>query len=140
MAMVGSDVASQTTGGYVILMAVSSLGVSAAFLRAFLARTDPDHTTQGVCDAIITPETKERKCAYLDLIAGQTDDKGRPHVGEATMFVSHAWGYKFKVSCEAMLEEAETRPDAYFWFDLFVNNQHDTSAKPHDWWSTTFKR
>ncbi len=121
-------------------VAISSLGVSAAFLRVFLARTDPTHTTQDVCDAIITPETKERKCAYLDLLAGQTDDKGLPYVGKATMFVSHAWGYKFNVSCEAMLEVAEEREDAYFWFDLFVNNQHDTAAKPHDWWSTTFKR
>jgi hypothetical protein len=119
---------------------ISSLGVSAAFLRAFLARTDPSHTTQDVCDAIIKPETRERKCAFIDLLADQTDDKGLPYVGEATMFVSHAWAYHFHVSCETVLEEAEELPDAYFWFDLFVNNQHNTSAKPHDWWSTTFKR
>ncbi len=123
--------------------AISPLGVSAAFLREFLARTDPAHTTQGVCDAIITPETLGRKCAFIDLLfAEQKDSNGRPLVGKATVFVWHAWGYPFRVSCEAMLEFSgeEGNESAYFWFDLFVNNQHDTSAKPHDWWSTTFKR
>ena len=124
-------------------MSISTLGVSAAFLRDFLARTDPSHTTQNVCDAIIKPETAARKCAFVDLLAGRCGADGRPFVGKATVFVSHAWAYPFRVPCDVMLEEAEEREgkeDAYFWFDLFVNNQHDTVEKPHDWWSTTFKR
>ena len=121
--------------------AVSSRGVSAAFLREFLARTTPGHTTQDVCDAIITPETKARKCAFIDLLQDKVDAQGLPYVGKATVFVSHAWGYRFSVACETILEEAEERKGVqYFWFDLFVNNQHDTTAKPHNWWSTTFKR
>ena len=53
--------------------AVSSRGVSAAFLREFLARTTPGHTTQDVCDAIITPETKARKCAFIDLLQDKVE-------------------------------------------------------------------
>ena len=120
---------------------ISLLGVSAAFLRKFRGRTNPNHTTQDVCDAIITPETKDRKCAFIDTLKDEVDEQGLPYVGKATMFVSHAWGYRFEVACETMLEVAEERGGTqYFWFDLFVNNQHDTAAKPHDWWSTTFKR
>ncbi len=77
---------------------------------------------------------------HRELLDGKTDAQGRPFVAKATVFVSHAWAYRFSVACEVMLEEAKVKPDAYFWFDLFVNNQHDTSAKPHDWWSTTFKQ
>lgn len=29
--------------------------------------------------------------------------------------------------------------DTVLWFDLFSNNQHDTGARPFEWWSTTFK-
>ena len=121
-------------------MSISTLGVSAAFLRDFLARTNPSHNTQDVCDAIVKPETAARKCAFVDLLAGKCGADGKPFVGKATVFVSHAWAYPFRVPCEVMLDEAKDKPEAYYWFDLFVNNQHDTTAKPHDWWSTTFKR
>jgi tetratricopeptide (TPR) repeat protein len=32
------------------------------------------------------------------------------------------------------------QPQPYFWFDLFTNNQHDTSEVPQSWWATTFKK
>ena len=63
----------------------------------------------------------------------------RSVVGEATVFVSHGWKCGFEKAVEVMLEYAESHPEAYFWFDLFVNNQNIASNIPHEWWRTTFK-
>ena len=55
--------------------AVSSRGVSAAFLREFLARTNPDHTTQDVCDAILAGVESRRDVdpRRVDLVRLQDD-------------------------------------------------------------------
>ena len=38
------------------------------------------------------------------------------------------------------VEQYEARhPNTYFWFDLFVNNQHQATDHPFEWWCTTFQ-
>lgn len=119
------------------------VGVSGAFLRTFARKAFAgweDMTTAEVCQKVVQPETSARKCAFIDLVGAQeTDDEGRPLVGRATVFVSHAWGCPFKTTLVTMLEHAAEHPDAYFWFDLILNNQHDTAARPQEWWTTTFR-
>ena len=39
-----------------------------------------------------------------------------------------------------MEQHAKEHPGAYFWFDLYINNQHGTESVPQEWWSTTFKQ
>ncbi len=121
-------------------MSFASFGVSAPFLRSFKARVPAEYTTKDVCDKIIIPETDSLKCAFVDLLKGTNDENGRPLIGQATVFVSHAWKFKFSSSFEVMMDYAESNPDAYFWFDLFVNNQNVAANLPQEWWSTTFKR
>eukprot|EP00911_Craspedida_sp_UC1_P001841 UC1_evm1s1411 len=60
-------------------------------------------------------------------------------VGPATVFVSHAWKFPLSAALDVMLTQAEEEPEAYFWFDLFVNNQISAPALAQDWWATTFK-
>jgi hypothetical protein len=49
------------------------------------------------------------------------DARGRPHVGPATRFVSHAWSYPFADLLAALLARAEAAPhdataeDEYLW-------------------------
>eukprot|EP00911_Craspedida_sp_UC1_P002947 UC1_evm1s2150 len=119
-----------------------AVGVSAAFLRDFATKVrklGDTPTTKDVCDLIIVPETKERKCALVDLLGGKTDDTGRALLGRPTVFVSHAWRYTFETPLSVMLDYAKDHPDTYFWFDLFVNNQNIAADLPQEWWTTTFR-
>jgi tetratricopeptide (TPR) repeat protein len=117
-------------------------GVSANFLKLFVQKLqDASWSTQQVCTHVIKPETEELRCAYLDLWEGKTDVQGAPYVAPATVFVSHAWKYSFIAVCvDVMISYAEKNPDVYFWFDLFVNNQHGTAAIPFDWWTNRFRQ
>ena len=38
-----------------------------------------------------------------------------------------------------MEQYAEDHPDAYFWFDLFTNNQNEVANKDFDWFCSTFR-
>jgi len=103
-------------------------GVSAAFLRKFVedataALGAGDFTTKDACDAVVVPRTRPQMCAYVDLYEGQLDVSGRPYLAPATVFISHAWKYPLDTPVSVMLQHAEANPNAYCWFDLFVNNQ-----------------
>eukprot|EP00045_Choanoeca_perplexa_P011841 m.126950 g.126950 ORF g.126950 m.126950 type:complete len:767 (-) comp15788_c0_seq1:79-2379(-) len=122
-----------------ILRTTVPMGVSAAFLRKFRSNIEPHATTSDVCRQFILPGTSSRQCAYIELLDGQLSDDGFKATSPATVFVSHAWRYRFHHVVEAMLDYAADHPNAYFWFDLFVNNQNKAADLPQDWWSTTFK-
>ena len=96
-------------------------------------------TTKDVCDKYVMVETRKRRCAFIDLFVGKKDRSGKPYVGPATVFVSHAWKYTFAEPVDAMEQHAAVYGQSYFWFDLFVNNQHGTEERPQEWWKTTFK-
>lgn len=128
------------------------VGVSAAFLRMFAEKHElPVEMTSGetagaagpttteVCRDVILPATAATRGALVELYAGDA-----ALVGAATVFVSHAWRYPFAAAVSAMLaldERARAAGEAppFFWFDLFVNNQNDTAAKPQEFWTTTFQ-
>lgn len=68
------------------------------------------------------------------------DTTGAPLISSATVFVSHAWRYSFyDVVVDIMEQHAMKNPDAYFWFDLFTNNQNEVASKDFHWFSTTFR-
>jgi hypothetical protein len=121
-----------------------SLGVSAGFLRDLQTTltTDPDITTEKLCEAVIKPATLTQRCAFLATLRGRTDSSGKPSIGRATVFVSHAWRYRVSDVIDTMLDFASADPDTdhYFWFDVFVNNQHAEGLNhPFEWWCSTFK-
>jgi hypothetical protein len=60
-------------------------------------------------------------------------------VDRVTVFISHAWKYKFLHVLSALKDHFKDEPDTIIWFDLFSNNQHKASDLPYEWWQTVFK-
>lgn len=120
------------------------LGVSIEFIRKFIADNShlsgfAEFTTLEVCDRIVKPLTKSRHFPFLELFRDQRDENGKLYVGPATAFVSHAWKYKFCEPVDVMEQFTEEEdPAAYFWFDLFINDQNIAAKLPYEWWKTTF--
>ncbi len=52
------------------------------------------------------------------------------YVDRATVFISHAWGYKFKDVLEALMTY-NFPPDTYLWFDLFSNILISIGGRAH---------
>lgn len=77
-------------------------------------------TTADVCLFCLIPDTAagvsgvetDVTCSYVELLQEQAslDDEGRPLVGPATHFVSHAWSYDFTTLCRALYEFYDQRP------------------------------
>ena len=119
------------------------MGVSVSLLRLLHGKAKAlgsGLTTTEVCNRLVIPETAPFKCAYIDLFANKNDESGRAYVAPATTFVSHAWQYNVEEPIDVMLDDAESRPNEYYWFDICVNNQNIAADLPQDWWSTIFKR
>ena len=73
-------------------------------------------------------------------MAFESDKERHAHIGQATAFVSHAWGHQF-LDVIAALEDYDSRQPVptFFWFDIFSNNQHKTAARDFSWWQTVFR-
>ena len=105
---------------------VQERGVSLAFLQRFIAEKGIGFrtTTAEVCERIVKPITSGAQCAYHELLRGEPGHSGRSHY-----FISHSWAYRFMdlvlaiENFEAQLMPKSTR---YYWFDIFVLNQHST--------------
>ena len=120
--------------------------MSIEFVRQFVAEyggleTVGKMSTTMVCESIVKPATLDRRCAYIDKFRiHQTVDGGtKPLMGPASVFVSHAWKYAFGDPVDVMEQYERAHPDSYFWFDVFMNNQHKAETRPQSWWSTTFR-
>jgi hypothetical protein len=69
---------------------------------------------------------------------------GSGHVGEANMFLSHAWGNQFIDTVDAALGAATERQLAlggvvYFWIDIFSTSQHSALNIPSIEWMRMFR-
>ena len=108
---------------------------------AALPPEPPLATTDDVNKLAMAHLTGARRCAYASLL----DAGDASLVGEATTFVSHAWGMPFDALIAALREsereqrarEPERTP--YFWLDLLVNDQFAASSRPFEWWQTVFR-
>ena len=50
-----------------------------------------------------------------------------PSVGKSSYFISHSWSYRFRellVILESFEEQTKPEHTVYYWFDIFVMNQH----------------
>lgn len=120
-------------------LAFPTRGVKLSHAQAFLqehAGKLAGKTTTEVCEEIIKPLTLAHGCSYCDLLDAMSHDA----VGEAEVFISHAWKFQFLDVVEALqIHFQDQNPDIVIWLDLFSNNQHDTGSKPNTWWSGVFK-
>eukprot|EP00045_Choanoeca_perplexa_P016659 m.227354 g.227354 ORF g.227354 m.227354 type:complete len:1018 (+) comp17322_c0_seq7:36-3089(+) len=117
------------------------LGVSEACLRWLLEHVveDVSSIAHAYCKKI-KKFTENQGCAFVDMANNlqqqqpgyNNDGTEADWVAPATNFVSHTWNYPFAVPLEIMYDLAQearstTGKEAYFWFDVFSNNQHAVS-------------
>ena len=55
----------------------------------------------------------------------------------ATVFVSHAWKYDFRMFVNALMTRFEKEPESLLWIDIFSHNQHNELSS--DEWITNFE-
>jgi len=114
-------------------------GVAVSFLEEFIShhggrsRFDGLTTTQ-VCEEILKPVTVAAQSSYCEYMESQNHTK----VGLATVFVSHAWLFKFMDVVNALQYHFRHSMETIVWFDLFSNNQHRAVSLDFDWWCGTF--
>ena len=94
---------------------------------------------------IVKPESKGTGQPYIQIYANSNDEATRKlMVSAVTVFVSHAWRYSFyDIVVDVMEQYAGEFPDAYFWFNLYTNNQNDMHEHQRfgdfECFSSTFK-
>ena len=49
-----------------------------------------------------------------------------PLVGRPTVFLSHAWGFRFRKLLAALEAFDAAHPGTFFWFDCFSLDEHAT--------------
>jgi hypothetical protein len=111
-------------------------GIKLAYLVKFASKLPIEFlneaTTKDVCDNFVIPPTEEKKTSFVESLDSS-------EVGQATVFVSHAWQYKFKDVLQALERYFALEPDVIVWFDVFCANQHKALYRDFYWWTTTFK-
>ena len=113
---------------------------------AFLTGTVTAYqTTEDVDQLAKAHLTSERRCAYVEMLDGNPE-----FVGEATVFISHAWKMRFDTLVDCVREadaairvpgHPRYKPGAtpYFWIDLLVSDQHSASSRPFTWFEIVFR-
>ena len=101
-----------------------------------------DKTTDDMCKSFIVPLTAPTVVSYCDYLTAENSQC--EFIGQATIFISHAWKYKFLDVIDAIStyinENQYNSASSFIWFDLFTNNQNGkvTASLPFEWWSGTF--
>ena len=89
------------------------------------------------------PATKDYELSYCDMIFEKAKQSATTQldrvVETATVFISHAWKYKFLDVLDALEDHFKDEPDKIIWFDLVSNNQQKATGLSYEWWATTFK-
>ncbi|GFH55193.1 TPR-like protein [Chaetoceros tenuissimus] len=98
-------------------------------------------TTTDVNEDFVKPFTKDYEQSYCDMILEKAKDNDDLNgvVTTATVFISHAWKYKFLHVLDALKDHFKDEPDKIVWFDIVSNNQHKATELEYGWWATTFK-
>jgi len=89
-------------------------------------------TTSDVGKSFIKTITSSASSSYCQHVKRHNHND----VGEATVYICHAWSYLFVDVVDALWNHFQDAPDTYIWFDLFCVNQHIFKAADHDhtWW------
>jgi hypothetical protein len=101
------------------VLAISKDGVKLSYVKEFYDSCGgkemlKDLTTTEVNDKFLKPMTASSQlslCEYLK-------ESNHPAVGVATVFISHAWLYKFLDVVDALQYHFRDTPDIVIWFDL----------------------
>lgn len=104
--------------GFGVSLAAFDFAIAAAGGRAAIA----DKTTAWTKEHVVLPATRATSSSYADVLFAAG---GAAFVGEATAFLSHAYAYPFLAVVDAVRAwEVATGASTFYYFDLFVVNQH----------------
>jgi hypothetical protein len=100
------------------------------------------HRYINVADPNITADTAPPGTrSFLQKL--KADPQTAPFIGTPTVFLSHAWTYKFRNVIAAVRNYVnalpERAPKPFFWFDCFSIDEHATQTLTQEWWSSTFQ-
>ncbi len=103
------------------------LGVQLSYLDEFVHKCGGRKKLKGLSIAeinekFVKPMTEEKKTSLCEML----QDEKHGSVGEATIFVSHAWQHDFLNIVNALQHHLRETPHVVIWFDLFSINQHRT--------------
>ena len=106
------------------------------------ALRQPPTTTTQVNLCVVKPDTLVVGCSYARMLVARGEGEGA--VGRPTLFLSHAWRYRFADLVDALDEHlaglpAADRDAARVWNDIFVENQNSANVKPEGYFFTAFK-
>ncbi len=104
---------------------INDCGGEDAFMKRPLVKEPL--TCYDVCHKFIKPQTLHAECTYLEYFTESA--RGSPHVGEAQVYVCHAWSDLFLETVHSLRHHFNDKPDTFIWFDLFCNNQHTLPEK-----------
>jgi hypothetical protein len=109
-----------------------NLGVSLEFLEEFLNNLFPEGreafehlSTHEVCEELIKPVTVLQNLSLCEVL----EQRKCSEIGEATVFVSHVWQYRFLDLVDSLILrfsglEPPKRAKVRLWIDVFSVNQH----------------
>jgi len=110
-------------------------GVSLPFLVSFVRQhlIGSNTSTEDVMQQYVKPESRSRKCCYVELVKTWTNADGVRAVKKPQYFVSHCWADAFCSLLEQLVifterEERTVKGPFHFWVDIFAINQHDVAA------------
>jgi hypothetical protein len=102
------------------------------YAHRYIDATDPSHSVTQA-----PPGTR----SFLQKLAA--DPETAHFVGAPSVFLSHAWSYRFRNVIAAVRSHVRALPEGapppFFWFDVFSIDEHATQALTQEWWSTTFQ-
>ena len=99
----------------------SRKGVNAQFLRHFFFHANTKMKTWQLKKQFTIVATAADKCPLVEILKPE-------YVGQANVFVSHAYSYDLRDFIECILRYEEEHPDSIYWFDPFSLNQHPTPS------------
>jgi hypothetical protein len=132
-------------------------GINLELVKFWMTSLDGDLTTSDVVTQVVIPLTEVGRCCLcqmlLDVEFALPDEaarkaRRRPVVAPPTHFVSHAFGFKFRQTIDAVdawcNENNVPASNLYIWIDVFTLNQHSElpgqGRTTHADVATSFKR
>eukprot|EP01048_Picozoa_sp_COSAG05_P009490 COSAG05_NODE_784_length_7362_cov_36.913810_1_plen_741_part_00 len=99
------------------------------------------HSYREVASGQAQDEAPPGTRSYCELLLG--DPATASMVGQPTLFLSHAWVFKFRNVVTALRHFVcrlpASSPPQFVWFDCFSIDEHATQCMPQDWWGSTFR-
>ena len=92
-------------------------------------------TTTVVKNKYLKPMTHSKKFSYCELLKNKNSES----IAQASVFISHAWEYKFLDVFDALTNHFRNQSNVFLWFDLFSVNQHTSTPTESNWFNTTLK-